>query len=304
LGHKAMALVFGLFLLLATPLTGLAWTGQVQGTDNSGLLLRTGIWSSVISTLPEGAQFEVLDTASDQAGDLWYQVNYNGQTGWVYSPYVAEVPSAAPASQVSSSDNVASTAAQAATENLTRSGEVRGTDGSGLYLRTGIQASVITIMPEGADFTILDSATADDGTPWYKVTFRGQEGWALGTYVCETTGTPASEQSSPAAGMSPTQGTEPIRGTAAWYGGEFQGQNMACGQPYDMYDPTTTAANIFPLGTWLRVTNVDTGQSIEVQVRDTGGFGYPMILDLSAGAFSQLADLGQGVISVEVQPLS
>jgi len=52
-------------------------------------------------------------------------------------------------------------------------------------------------------------------------------------------------------------------GIATWYGQPYQGRRMANGQVYDMNDPTTTASNRFPLGTWVRVTNPANGHSIE-----------------------------------------
>jgi hypothetical protein len=93
-------------------------------------------------------------------------------------------------------------------------------------------------------------------------------------------------------------------GVATWYGSDFQGQAMYNGVPYNMYDPSTTAANLYPIGTWLRVTRLSTGQSIIVQVTDRGAFRYPDIVDLSYAAFSQLADPGSGVIAVRVEPVS
>jgi hypothetical protein len=93
-------------------------------------------------------------------------------------------------------------------------------------------------------------------------------------------------------------------GTATWYGAGFQGSPMADGFRYNMYDPTTTAANVYPLGSWLRVTRLSTGRSIVVQVRDRGDFRYPDIVDLSYAAFSELADPSAGVIRVQVEPTS
>jgi peptidoglycan DL-endopeptidase LytF len=77
-------------------------------------------------------------------------------------------------------------------------------------------------------------------------------------------------------------------GWATWYGPGFHGQPMANGQIFDQNDPTTTAANNWPFGTWLRVTNPANGKSVEVQVRDRGAFRHA--LDLSKAAFAALAD--------------
>jgi len=74
---------------------------------------------------------------------------------------------------------------------------------------------------------------------------------------------------------------------------------MASGQIYDMNDPTTTAANIFPFGTWLKVTNLANGKSVVVQVRDRGGFSHA--LDLSYAAFALLDDPKKMAIRVRYE---
>jgi len=92
------------------------------------------------------------------------------------------------------------------------------------------------------------------------------------------------------------------QGYATWYGAPFQGNVMANGQIYNMYDPTTTACNIFPLGTWIKVTNPANGRSVVVQVRDTGAFTHA--LDLSYAAFKLIGDPSLMEIPVEYQVVS
>jgi len=91
-------------------------------------------------------------------------------------------------------------------------------------------------------------------------------------------------------------------GWASWYGPGFQGNHMANGQVFDMYDPTTTACNEFPLGTWLRVTNPANGRSVDVQVRDRGGFGSG--LDMSYAAFLEIAEAGRSRVWVTYDVIS
>jgi rare lipoprotein A len=93
-------------------------------------------------------------------------------------------------------------------------------------------------------------------------------------------------------------------GVATWYGADFQGQTMYDGEPYDMYNPGITAANLYPIGTLLKVTRLSTGQSIVVRVTDRGAFRYPDITDLSYAAFSQLGNPAIGMIGVRVEPVS
>jgi len=63
----------------------------------------------------------------------------------------------------------------------------------------------------------------------------------------------------------------------------------------------TTACNIFPRGTLLKVTNIANGKSIIVKVNDTGGFRLPIIVDLSKYAFERIGNLGQGKLKVKVE---
>jgi LysM repeat protein len=69
-----------------------------------------------------------------------------------------------------------------------------------------------------------------------------------------------------------------------------------------MYDPTTTASNIFSFGTWVRVTNPANGRSVVVQVRDRGAFRYA--LDLSYAAFKLIANPALMGIPVTYQVVS
>jgi LysM repeat protein len=91
-------------------------------------------------------------------------------------------------------------------------------------------------------------------------------------------------------------------GMATWYGPGFQGNVMYDGQIYNMYDPTTTACNVYPLGTWLQVTNTANGRSVVVQVRDRGDFSHA--LDLSYAAFKLIADPVLMQIAVSYQVVS
>ncbi|MCL5074562.1 MAG: septal ring lytic transglycosylase RlpA family protein [Chloroflexi bacterium] len=94
-----------------------------------------------------------------------------------------------------------------------------------------------------------------------------------------------------------------VKGLATWYGANFHGRIMRNGAIYNMYDPTTTACNVFPLGSQLKVTSLDTGKSINVRVTDTGAFRPPIIVDLSWAAFAQLADPRLGILNVIVELL-
>lgn len=92
-----------------------------------------------------------------------------------------------------------------------------------------------------------------------------------------------------------------MAGFATFYHDSLHGDLMANGEPYDMWDPTTVASNLHPLGTRLKVTRVATGRSIVVRVTDRGGFEAPLLVDLSYAAFVRLADPDDGRIRVIVE---
>lgn len=100
----------------------------------------------------------------------------------------------------------------------------------------------------------------------------------------------------------PTVPDGAIVGLATWYGGVdgFGPEDtMANGSRFNPNDPTITAANRWPLGSWLRVCLGN--RCIAVQVRDRGTFSHA--LDLSYAAFSQLAPPSTGVIDVTISRL-
>ena len=77
-------------------------------------------------------------------------------------------------------------------------------------------------------------------------------------------------------------------GTATYYDNWYQGRETASGAIYDRYK-VSAASWHYPLGTWLRVTNTRTNQSVTVEVNDRGGYE---LLDLSEEASVQLSDDG------------
>lgn len=58
-----------------------------------------------------------------------------------------------------------------------------------------------------------------------------------------------------------------------------------------------------PIGTWLRVTNLDNKKQVIVQVNDRGPFSKDKIIDLDAVAFKKIGGLGQGVARVKVEEI-
>ena len=95
-----------------------------------------------------------------------------------------------------------------------------------------------------------------------------------------------------------TLGAEEV-GLASWYGPDFHGRRTSSGEVYDMHQLTAAHRNL-PLGTWIMVTNLDSGRSVEVRVNDRGPFVAERIVDVSYGAGRLLGMIGPGVIHVRV----
>lgn len=92
-------------------------------------------------------------------------------------------------------------------------------------------------------------------------------------------------------------------GQATYYGWSMDGTNTASGEI--MYQADYSAAHkTLPFGTRVRVTHVDTGDTIVVRIIDRGPYGEGRVIDLSAGAFEALAPLSVGVINVEVEVMN
>jgi rare lipoprotein A len=91
-------------------------------------------------------------------------------------------------------------------------------------------------------------------------------------------------------------------GVASWYGRKFHGRKTSSGETYNMYD-MTAAHKTLPLGTYVRVYNLENGRRVDVRINDRGPFVHGRIIDLSYSAAKQIALLGPGTAKVRVEAL-
>ena len=91
------------------------------------------------------------------------------------------------------------------------------------------------------------------------------------------------------------------RGVASWYGKEFHGKLAANGEVFDM-TAFTAAHRKLPLGSVVRVLNVENGKSVHVRITDRGPYVIGRMLDLSQAAARALdmVDTGTAAIQLEV----
>ncbi len=97
----------------------------------------------------------------------------------------------------------------------------------------------------------------------------------------------------------PSGGTV-VEGMASWYGPGFHGNQTASGEIYDMDD--LTAAHLYwAFGTRVKVTLLDTGQSVVVRVNDRFPGHKGRVIDLSRGAARAIGLIGPGVAKVRLE---
>jgi rare lipoprotein A len=87
-------------------------------------------------------------------------------------------------------------------------------------------------------------------------------------------------------------------GIASWYGKREQGRKMANGERFDFRN-FTAASRTLPLGSVIRVVNLENGKSVVVTVTDRGpNARLHRVVDLSQAAAQELDYLGKGLTPV------
>lgn len=95
----------------------------------------------------------------------------------------------------------------------------------------------------------------------------------------------------------------PQYGVASWYGPGFNGHQTSTGDIYDQED-LTAASMIYPLGSHVMVTNLNTGRSVEVLINDHGPLKKGRKIDLSHKAATMIGMLEHGTAHVKIELLS
>ncbi len=91
-------------------------------------------------------------------------------------------------------------------------------------------------------------------------------------------------------------------GIASWYGKDFHGRRTAGGELFDK-DGLSAAHRTLPLGSMVRVTNLENSRSITLRVNDRGPFIKSRVMDLSYGAARALGFAAEGTAQVMIECL-
>ena len=97
-----------------------------------------------------------------------------------------------------------------------------------------------------------------------------------------------------------------LLGMASYYGPGFQGEQTASGEVFDQRR-MVAAHRTLPLGSVVRVTNLENGRQVTLRVIDRGPYGANYrkgtIIDVSKGAARRLGFIDDGLVRVRVEVL-
>jgi rare lipoprotein A len=88
-------------------------------------------------------------------------------------------------------------------------------------------------------------------------------------------------------------------GMASWYGPNYHAHRGANGQVYDQ-NGISAAHRTLPMGSLIKVTNLQTGQTAIMRITDRGPFVPDRIIDLSIGAAKQVGVWRPGTAHVRI----
>ena len=107
----------------------------------------------------------------------------------------------------------------------------------------------------------------------------------------------ADSQPTHLAGPRPPSRAHSLDGLASYYS---QGEKTATGELFDRRG-MTAAHPTLPFGAKVRVTRLDTGDSVVVRINDRGPFKPGRVIDLSEAAAEQIRMTGRGLATVKLE---
>jgi rare lipoprotein A len=92
-----------------------------------------------------------------------------------------------------------------------------------------------------------------------------------------------------------------VVGKASYYAAHFAGRKTASGERLNP-DRLTAASKTLPLGTRVKVTNLENGRTVHVTINDRGPYVRGRVIDLTPRAADALAMRHDGIAKVEIRP--
>ncbi|RRD03930.1 hypothetical protein EII34_12180 [Arachnia propionica] len=252
----------------AAPTTG-GTAGQAHTTTRLNVRPTPSTSRRSLGVLAKGARVSLTGTRSG----AWTQIAWSGRTAWVASRHLSTsegTPAPAPSPVT----------APAPAPEPTTIGTRWATTELNLWLASSGRSFNGTV-PKGTELRI--TGTVRRGRA--EIVWRGTTRWVSAKYLVEAP--PGSAQG----------GAQTCK--ASFYGDDTA---TASGEPFDRW-AMRTAHKTLPFGTRLKVTNPANGRSVVVTVNDRGPYVAGRCLDLTTGAFSEIANPVQGVVTVTYEVL-
>jgi rare lipoprotein A len=86
---------------------------------------------------------------------------------------------------------------------------------------------------------------------------------------------------------------------ASWYGPGYEGRRTASGETFDP-NGFSAASRTLPLGSMVRVTNIQNGRSVDVRINDRGPVAPGRSIDLSPAAARRIGLTNKGIDRVKI----
>ena len=154
----ALLVVVSMFAFAAFAAT----TGTVRVSSSLNVRSAANTGAPIVGRLSNGTQISILGNSNG-----WYQISYNGTTGWVSGQYIT----------VSSASIQTGTVSVSASSYL----NVRSAANTG--------APIIGRLSSGAQVSILSNSNG-----WVQISYNGTTGWVYGQYITMSSGSSGKAQ--------------------------------------------------------------------------------------------------------------
>ena len=149
--------------------TNLPIGGQalIVNTGGDGARLRSGPTTDTqtLRALGDGWRLTIVDGPINGEGGSWYRAEHSSAVGYIFANYLTTATGAA--GLLNAGETV-----QVVTE-----------DGAALRLRSTANGDIVGTMPHRAQVEVVSGSVEAGGQRWYKVSYEGQSGYALGAYL-------------------------------------------------------------------------------------------------------------------------
>jgi uncharacterized protein YraI len=246
---------------------------------------------TVVTVLPVNTAGTIVGGPTSADGYTWFRIETSNGTGWVVSNFIQRTAQGStPVPSATATATVTVPATIPNPQGLSVGDTVRTT--TALNLRSGpsTTSSVIAVLLQGTQGTILGGPQAANGYTWWRIQTPNGTGWVAGNFLTRATGQPTATPTIPPGSPSPT--STPTTAPSNPQGIKV-GDNVRTTTAVNMRSAPTTAASVITVlpqgtqGTVLGGPETATGYTWW-RVQTTNGTGWV------AGNFLSIGGGGSG----------